>query len=135
MTLYTHPIHVSEAVYQQIERLAKLQKQSVEATADEVLKRSVPPELDSIPSRFRADLQQLALMSDDMLWRLSRIDLADDKAETYETLLELNSERQLLETEQQQLDILREEADLLMFRRSYALLLLKRRGHDIAAKE
>lgn len=131
MTVYTHPIHISQAVYRQIELLAKMQHRSVEVVADETLKRLLLPEVDNVPPRFQADLQQLALMSTDMLWRLSRVDLEDDKADLYETLLELNQERKLSAAEQDQLDSLREEADLLMFRRAYALLLLKRRGYDV----
>ncbi|MCA9997308.1 MAG: hypothetical protein KDE56_16230 [Anaerolineales bacterium] len=132
MTVYTHSIHVSQAVYRQIEMLAKMQHRSVEMVADETLKRLLLPAVDHIPQRFQADLQQLTLMSDDMLWRLSDVDLDDNKATLYEALLELNQARQLSPDEQNQLDILREEADLLMFRRSYALLLLKRRGYDVS---
>lgn len=131
MTVYTHSIHISQAVYRQIELLAKMQHRSVEMVADETLKQLLLPAVDHIPQRFHADLQQLTVMSDEMLWRLSRVDLEDDKAALYETLLELNQERELSANEQTQLDILREEADLLMFRRSYALLLLKRRGYDV----
>lgn len=132
MTVYTHSIHVSQAVYRQIEMLAKMQHRSVEMVADETLKRLLLPAVDHIPQRFQADLQQLTLMSDGMLWRLSDVDLDDNKATLYEALLELNQARQLSPDEQNQLDILREEADLLMFRRSYALLLLKRRGYDVS---
>lgn len=132
MTVYTHPIHVSQAVYHQIEMLAKMQHRSVEMVADETLKRLLLPAVDHIPQRFQADLQQLTLMSDEMLWRLSHVDLEDDRASLYESLLEHNQERPLSPKEQHQLDILREEADLLMFRRSYALLLLKRRGYDVS---
>ncbi len=131
MTANTHTIQVSSAVYQQIASLAKAKQQSVDVFADETLQRSLPPAMEHVPQRFRTDLQQLAFMNDEMLWRISRIDLPDDKSADYELLLAANSERNLSAAERTQLDNLREEADLLMFRRAYALLLLKRRGHQM----
>jgi hypothetical protein len=131
MTSYTHTVHVSRDVYQQIESLAAAKQQSVDALVDETLQRSLPPSFEQIPERFRIDLAQLALMSDEMLWRMSRSELPVDKSTSYQSLLAIKHERDLTTQEQSQLDILREEADLLMFRRSYALLLLKRRGHQM----
>lgn len=131
MTMYTHTIQLSSRVYQQIALLAKAKQQSVDAFAEETLQRSLPPATEHMPQRFRADLQQLAFMSDELLWRISRIDLPDDKSADYELLLAANNERDLSATERTQLNNLREEADLLMFRRAYALLLLKRRGHQM----
>lgn len=133
MTSYTHTIRVSQDVYQQIQSLAAAKQQSVDALADETLQRSLPPALEQLPSRFHADLVQLAHMSDDMLWRISDVELPVKKVAAYEKLLTINSERELSQQEREQLDILREEADLLMFRRAYALLLLKRRGHQMPA--
>lgn len=49
-----------------------------------------------------------------------------------ERLLHGNANNNLSLVEQTMLLTLREEADRLMFRRSYALLLLKRRGHQIS---
>ena len=131
MTTYTHTIRVSQAVYQQFLSLAEAKQRSVDALVDETLQRSLPPALGKIPLRFRPDLQQMAFMNDDLLWRISRTDLPDDKISVYEKLLAANSEYLLSDIEQNQLDTLREEADLLMFRRAYALLLLKRRGHQM----
>lgn len=46
----------------------------------------------------------------------------------YESLLENKRERKLTEQEEAQLDKLRIEADILMFRKGYAAVLLKRQG-------
>ncbi len=50
----------------------------------------------------------------------------------YETLLDKKKTGALTSTEEQRLDTLRREADILMFRRGYAAVLLKRRGYPFA---
>ncbi len=132
MTAYTRTIRVSDAVFQRISQLATAQQQTIDEMADEALRRTLPPSLEKIPERFRTDLQQLATMSDSVLWRVSRVELDDLKATRYETLLQENAEQSLTPERQGELSELREEADLLMFRRAYALVLLKERGHSIS---
>ena len=66
-----------------------------------------------------------------LLWQIARRDLADDRIALYEDLLAKNQDGDLKADEQSALNVLREEADLLMLRRSYAYALLKWRGHRI----
>lgn len=93
------------------------------------IQTGLPPSLEHVPDRFRDDLRALNQLSDDVLWDVAALDLAEDKAELYEQLLIKNQDGQLKENEQPRLDTLREEADLLMLRRAYAVTLLKWRGH------
>ena len=87
--------------------------------------------MDNIPLRFRADLQLLHSLTDQTLIRIIGTDLDVSKQQLYASLLEENSRRSLAPSEQIQLTMLREEADLLMFRRAYAALLLKQRGQSV----
>jgi len=49
----------------------------------------------------------------------------------YETLLEKKKTGALASAQEQQLDTLRREADVLLFRRGCAAVLLQRRGHRL----
>lgn len=71
------------------------------------------------------------MMDDTVLWQVARTELADDKAVLYEDLLDKNRRDELAQGEQESLEMLREEADMLMLRRAYAYALLKWRGHRI----
>ena len=84
--------------------------------------------LDNIPLRFHSDLQLLQHLSNQTLVRIIESDIDAPKQALYASLLEENSYRDLSPSEQEQLAILREEADLLMFRRAYAALILKERS-------
>ena len=80
--------------------------------------------------RFRADLHQFDQMSSELLRTLTTTDLDPQKATFYEELLDKNQREGLTADEQHTLDSLREEADLLMFRRAYAASQLKWRDSN-----
>ena len=54
-----------------------------------------------------------------------------DRWRIYETLLRQKKSAPLTNEDEQQLAELRHDADVFMFRRSYAAVLLKRRGHAL----
>jgi hypothetical protein len=118
-------IQLPEKVYRQLSETTR----STGASLDDVALRSIragfPPDLEQTPARFRADLRQLDQMSSELLHTLTTADLDLQKAALYEELLDKNQREELTAGEQQTLDNLREEADLLMFRRAYAAALLK----------
>lgn len=129
MTLYTHSIQISEQTFQRLFRQAQAKQTTVNEVAERTLTRALPPSIDHVPERWRADLQQMQTMSDEMLWRIARTELPVERVEAYDALVEAGQQRTLSPSEQQQLDVLREEADLLLIHRSYAWLLLQARGH------
>jgi len=95
------------------------------------IRAGMPPTLDKVPERFRADLSALDRLKDEMLWQIAQTELSDEKSDLYQFFLEKNQQKALTQAESKTLDILREEADLLMFRRSYAFTLLKWRGNRV----
>lgn len=129
MTLYTHTIQISEQTFQRLFSQAQAKQTTVNEVAERALNRVLPPSIDHVPERWRTDLQQMQGMSDEMLWRIARTEWPAARVELYDTLVEASQQRALLPAEQQQLDILHEEADLLLIHRSYAWLLLQARGH------
>lgn len=129
MTLYTHTIQISEQTFQRLFSQAQAKQTTVNEVAERALNRALPPSIDHVPERWRADLQQMESMSDEMLWRIARTELPVERVELYDKLVEAGQQRTLSPAEQQQLGILHEEADLLLIHRSYAWLLLQARGH------
>ena len=131
MTSQTITLYLPDHLYRRLREAANASQQPLDHVVLQSIRVGLPPSLDRVPERFRVDLQTLDRLSDEMLWQMARSDLEDDKASLYETLLERNWRGKLSQEDQARLDTLREEADLLMLRRSYAYALLKWRGHHI----
>jgi hypothetical protein len=131
MTGQAITVHLPDRLYQRLAETADASQQSLDIVVLQSISSGLPPSLDQVPERFRADLRALNRLSDETLWQIARSDLDDDKAALYEALLEQNQHRELKEADQARLSTLREEADLLMLRRSFAYALLKWRGHRI----
>jgi hypothetical protein len=131
MTLQVLRLPLSGQVYRRLQEVADAAQQSMEQVALHSLQMGLPPSLEYVPARFRVDLQALHRLSDEVLWQVARTDLPEDKAALYETLLDQNQCTALSPAEQETLENLREEADALMLRRTYAYALLKWRGQQI----
>ena len=115
--------------------MAALSQQPAEAIVAQSLAHSLPPLLEEIPRRYQADVYPLLSMSDAELQREARRTFpAKDWAE-YEILLDKQRNASLTPEEQLRLETLRREADVLTFRRSYAAVLLKRRGYRLPAPQ
>ena len=131
MTVPGITLELPPALYQRLIEVAEASHQSLNDVVLQSIQTGLPPSLEHVPERFRADLVALNQLNDDVLWDVAALDLADDKAALYEELLDKNQQGQLEASEQALLDTLREEADLFMLRRAYAYALLKWRGHRI----
>jgi hypothetical protein len=131
MALSTHTIQISENIFQRIYRQAQANQLSINEFVEQTLNRVLSPAIDHVPEKWRADLQQMQTMTDAMLWKIARTELSASRQKLYEQLAAARQQRPLSPTEQHQLEILCEEADMVMVRRSYAWLLLKTRGHQI----
>jgi hypothetical protein len=93
------------------------------------LSHSISPLLEDIPAEYQADVYPLLEMDEAALQTEVRRIFPTEHWEEYETLLEKKKAGGLTATEQASLDVLRREADILMFRKAYAAVLLKRRGY------
>lgn len=133
MATETIEIHMPEALYRRLERLAALTKRPLESVILQTLSSGIPPLPDDLPSNTRDALIAPEGLGDDELAQVTRSTLPDDR---YERLSELRAKRHegaLAEDEQAELDHLLQEADLLTLRKAYAAVLLKWRGHPSAA--
>lgn len=131
MTSQVITLRLPDHLYQRLGQAADALQQTLDDVALQSIRAGLPPSLDQVPERFRADLRAMSRLSDETLWQIARRDLDDDKVDLYEALLDRNRRGELSATDQAQLNTLREEADLLMLRRSYAYALLKWRGHRV----
>ena len=131
MTGQAITLHLPDHLYQRLGRTADALQWTLGDVVLQSIRVGLPPSLDRVPERFRTDLRVLGRLSNEMLWQITRSDIDDDKAVLYESLLEQNRRGELGKTDQARLNTLREDADLLMLRRSFAYALLKWRGHRI----
>jgi hypothetical protein len=128
-------IQLPNKIYEHLQRTAELTKQPLDTVIANSLAHSLPPLLEEIPPEFQADVFPLLEMSDEALQQEILATLSSEIWVVYETLLQHKKNRALSEDEQRQLDKLRYQADLLTFRKGYAAVLLKRRGHSIPTLE
>ena len=127
----TITINLSDTLYKQLKRAAQLSRQPTEAVVIQSLTHTLPALLEEIPARYQSDVYPLLQMSDADLQREANHTFSSQHWAEYEALLDRKKTRPLTPEEETRLDTLRREADVLMFRRGYAAVLLKRRGHRL----
>ena len=127
----TITINLPDKLYGQLERAAELSRQPTEAIVIQSLAHSLPPLLEDIPPKYQPDVYPLLQMDDaDLQQEANRI-LPAERWVEYEALLNKKRTTPLTAEEQTRLDALRREADVLMFRKGYAAVLLKRHGYRL----
>ncbi|MBM3130408.1 MAG: hypothetical protein FJ009_17495 [Chloroflexi bacterium] len=129
MTIQAIRLNLPDNLLRRLTETAEATQQSVDDVLLQTIRAGLPPNLERVPQRFHADLRWLNRLDDDTLRRVAASELDADKTVEYETLLEQNQRAQLTGDQNVRLNVLREEADLMMFRRAYAFALLKWRGN------
>jgi hypothetical protein len=126
-------IKLPNDIYDQLRRTAELTKQPLDTVIAQSLSHSLSPLLEEIPTDYQSDVFPLLEMSDRTLQQEVERTFPAETWSEYETLLQRKKEGALSVAEQVSLDELRYQADLLTFRKAYAAVLLKRRGHRVPA--
>lgn len=124
-------IRLSDRIYGQLKQAAELSHQPLDAVIEQSLVHSLPPLLEDIPPDYQADVYPLLQMSDTELKEEAERRFPSDRWAEYEALLRKKKDASLTAQEQVKLDTLRREANVLMFRKGYAAVLLKRRGYHL----
>jgi hypothetical protein len=122
-------INLPDSLYKQLQQAAKLSRQPLESIITQSLAHSLPPLLEDIPQAYQSDVYPLLQMSDAELQQETDRVFPPKRWAEYEWLLNKKKSGPLTPEEQTHLDTLRREADVFTFRKSYAAVLLKRRGH------
>jgi hypothetical protein len=123
-------LELPEEVYERVRRAAKGMKQPVERALVNIVKAAMPS-LEKVPANYRPELEAMEDLADDELWKVAESAPAPAQQRRLARLLDKTQRGELTERDRQALSELRDAADRLMLRRSYAYLLLKYRGPRI----
>ena len=123
-------VELPEEVYRHVKRAAEGMKRPVERVLASIVKGATPS-LQKVPPQYRSELESLETLGDEELWKIAESRLSAEHQRRFGRLLGKTQSGGLTEREQQTLTRLRNEADRLTLRKSYAYLLLKYRGHRI----
>lgn len=128
-----HPLHIQlpEAIYQRLQRVAEVTNQPLQTILMQTIRGNLPPSLDDLGSEWRDAVADLPALSDEALWAIAREPLPSRQWRRHQRLLRKMQESVLTAVEEAELTTLRTDADRFVTRRSYALALLKWRGHSL----
>ena len=127
----TITINLPDTLYELLKRAAELSRQPTDAIVVQSLAHSLPPLLKEIPAEYQPDVYPLLQMDEADLQREANRVFPPERWTEYEALLNKMKSAPLTAEEQSLLDSLRHEADVVMFRKGYAAVLLKRRGYRL----
>lgn len=124
-------LDIPEIVYRRLENTARAMRRSIEDVMLYALKVGSPPSWDDVPPEFQADLAVMDLLEDDALWPIARSKKDPTSLLRYDELLARNQDNLLTDSEKQELQQLRTEADRFMLRKAHAAALLHWRGYTV----
>lgn len=133
MAVQSIQLELPEEIYQRLQDVAMLTQQPLEEVIFQTIRGNLPPILADLAPEGRALVADLPEMDDAALWHIAREPLPASHWRRHQRLLHEGSQRTLTPEEQAKLVELRNETDHFVTRRSYALALLKWRGHTLPA--
>jgi len=122
-------IELSDALFDQLKRTAELTQRPLDLLVTQSLAQTITPLIEDIPAEYQRDVYPLLEMDEAALMAQTQAVFPTEQWAEYETLLAQKREQPLTRVERARLDRLRRQADVLMLRKGYAALLLKRRGY------
>ncbi len=133
MTVVTETLTIRLPVQaaNRLRRIAEIAHRPIDDVVAETLQSTLPPLLDDLPAAFQADLTTLETWSNEALRQQMVAKLDNNSLTRYDSLLAKNSAGTINEFERQAMDVLRAQADLIIYRKAYAALLLKWRGERV----
>lgn len=93
------------------------------------------PGEEDLPETLVVELKRLSLLSDQELWQTARATVPANKRERIEALSTLAKQRDLAESEQQEVEELLYLYDQNMLLRAEAAVLLKERGYSVSLSD
>ena len=127
-------IQLPSEIYQRLKGVATATNQPLETVLIQTLRGNLPPSIDDISPDLQHLVVDLQPLSDETLWEIVKAPLPPTQWRRHERLLKKAQNESLSVAEQSELDVLRTAADQYVTRRSYALALLKWRGHTLPAE-
>jgi hypothetical protein len=131
MTSQTITLQLPEEIYRRLKRVSQVTQRSLEEVAFQSLQGNLPPSVDDLPPELQAECAAMQALSDESLWQIARQSLPNNQWQRHQALLRKNERGRLSAAYSAELESLRSSADQSVYRRSYALALLKWRGHNL----
>lgn len=135
MAVQTITLELPEDIYQRLQRMAEAIQRPIEEVTFQTIRGNLPPSVDDLPPELRDELAALQNLDDKALWAIVKESLPPDQWRRHEHLLRKNQAGTLTAAEREELARLRAATDRFVFRRSYALALLKWRGYALPIPE
>jgi hypothetical protein len=126
-------LHIPQNMFSRFQRMAQVVHQPLETVVYQSLQGNLPPLIEDTPEEWRSDLTDMEQLDDADIWKVAKEPLSQQQWTRHQELLAKNEEGTLTGSERQELQCLRSVTDRFVFRRSYALALLKWRGHTIVS--
>jgi hypothetical protein len=135
MTTLTITLQLPEEIHHRLEQVAQSTHQPLESVVFQTIQGNLPPSVEDAPADMRDELSALQDATDQSLWAIAKEPLPKEKWRRHQKLLHKNSSPGLKNAEREALGQLRSLTDRLVLRRSFALALLKWRGHTLPRTE
>ena len=131
MSVQPVTLNLSDTIYRRMQQVAVALNRPLEEIVLQSIQGNLPPVLADLPPDLQPDLRALQSKSDQALWKVAKTQVLATQWKRHQELLEKRETEDLSPDEATELVTLRQLVDDLVMRRSYALALLKWRGHAI----
>ncbi len=129
--MQTITLELSDSLYQLVEQTAKRTGQSLNVLIQTSLAQTLP-QFDDLPPELAGNLSAFPLLNDLALWQMAGKVLSPAQQIQFTELLDKQTMAPLTNSEQQELEQLRDEYGRVMAMRAEAAVLLKQRGYDVS---
>ena len=131
MAVQNVTVRLPDKLYDQIKRRAQRKQRSVEEEVAAVVAEAMPTQ-DDLPAGIGDELEQLAFLTDEELWRAARSLLAASENQRMQTLMLKRQRHGFSQREQSEAERLVRRSSRIMLVRAQAAVLLKDRGYDVS---
>lgn len=127
-------LQLPPTMYQRVKHRATQARRSIEDELVVVIANGleIEDDINILPAGIAAELQQMAFLDDQALWRAAQQRVPNQKSERMQELVLKQQAEGFTEAERQEAAQLQHYAHLIMLVRAEAAVLLKERGLDIS---
>lgn len=119
-------------IHQQLNKLSKVTRQSLEQIVTDIVMRNMPPMPEADTPEAEAAMLQMQQLGHEKLVQISQSKVSQAHYQRFGDLLELHRDGALEPEEKLELEALRLKADKLMQQKAYAQKILEWRGKSLA---
>ena len=131
MAVQNVTVRLPDKLYDQIKRRAQRRQRSVEEEVAAVVAEAMPTQ-DDLPAGIDDELEQLAFLTDEELWRAAQSRLAASENQRMQALILKRQRDNLSQREQSEAERLVQRSNRIMLVRAQAAVLLRDRGYDVS---